>query len=137
MKKAGIILSVIAVIVFAAGCGEGGISPARLESGKKVYAQFCQSCHMENGSGASGMNPALVGSRYAAGDSKKLIEIVLKGSPAFEGDPSREYKNVMPSMAQLDDGQIADVLTYVRNSFGNKASAVAPEDVKGMREKKN
>ena len=134
MQRISIVIGVIAIVFFA-GC-EGGISKEKMASGKKVYQARCQSCHMNEGGGVPGMNAPLRGSQYVAGDKEKLISIVLQGSSAFGNDPSRHYQNTMPSQAVLTDEQIADVLTYVRNSFGNKGTAVAPDDVKTVREKK-
>src|SRR5688572_3209675 len=134
MQKAGVILSLMGFIFFM-GCG-GGISEARMENGKKIYATNCQSCHMDDGGGVPGMNAPLKGSQYVAGDKEKLISIVLYGSKAFTSDSERKYQNKMPSQPNLTDQQIADVLTYVRNSFNNKASAISAEEVKPLREKK-
>jgi mono/diheme cytochrome c family protein len=135
MKRTGIVISLIGIIFFT-GCG-GGILKAKMESGKKVYQQYCQTCHMDDGGGVPGMNASLKGSTYATGDKEKLIMIVLQGSAAFANDPGRTYQNKMPSLAILTDQQIADVLTYIRNSFTNKGSVTEPVDVKRVREKKN
>jgi mono/diheme cytochrome c family protein len=134
MKTTGAVIAFIGIIFFT-GCGGGGIPEARMESGKKVYLQYCQSCHMEDGGGVPGMNAPLIKSKYAAGEKDTLINIVLHGSAAFANNPERTYQNKMPSLASLTDQQIADVLTYIRNSFTNKGSAIAPEDVKPVREK--
>ncbi len=135
MQRTGIVISFIAIIFFT-GCG-GGISEAKMGSGKKAYEAYCQSCHMHDGTGVPGMNAPLVGSKYVVGDKEKLISIVLVGSAAFANDPARKYQNKMPSQANLTDLQIADALTYIRNSFNNKGSAIAPEDVKPVRGKKS
>jgi mono/diheme cytochrome c family protein len=135
MQRTGIGMTLIGIIFFA-GC-EDGISKERMESGKKVYHAYCQSCHMDNGAGVPHMNASLTGSMIVAGDKEKLINIVLHGSEAFANDPGRKYQNKMPSLANLTDQEIADVLTYTRNSFNNKGSAVALGDVKPVREKKN
>jgi mono/diheme cytochrome c family protein len=116
------------------GCSEG-ISNTRMESGEKTYEGYCQTCHMNDGKGVPDLNAPLAGSSFVNGDKEKLITIVLKGSAAFEGGPERSYRNVMASMAQLTDEQIADVLTYVRNSFTNKADAISPEEVGLVRAK--
>jgi mono/diheme cytochrome c family protein len=134
MKKSCIGLALI-VSIFFSSCG-GGISEEKMASGKKVYQTYCQACHMDEGGGVPRMNAALKGSPYVAGDKEKLISIVLHGSQAFGNDPSRHYQNTMPPQATLTDEQIADVLTYVRNSFSNKGSAIEPADVKTVREKK-
>lgn len=135
MQRTGIVISLIGVVLFT-GC-EGGIPEATMESGKKAYQAYCQSCHMDDGAGVPGMNAPLTGSKYVAGEKEKLISIILHGSAAFANDPGRTYQNTMPSLANLTDREIADALTYIRNSFNNKGSAIAPEDVKPVREKKN
>ena len=123
-------------IIFLTGCG-GGISEAKMESGKKAYLSYCQSCHMEDGGGVPGMNASLIGSKYITGDKEKLIGIVLHGSAVLANDAERKYQNKMPALANLTDQEIADVLTYTRNNFTNKGPAVEPEEVKLIREKKN
>ena len=81
------------------------------------------------------MNPPLIKTKYVLGDKKQLITILLKGlNDPIEIDDD-EFHNPMPPQPQLTDQQIADVLTFVRNSFGNKASAVTPTDVKNVRSK--
>jgi mono/diheme cytochrome c family protein len=135
MQRSGIVISLIGIIFFT-GC-ESGIPEAKMESGKKIYQAYCQSCHMENGAGVPRMNASLIGSVYVAGDKEKLISIVLHGSAALANDPGRKYQNTMPSLANLTDQEIADALTFIRNSFNNKGSVIAPGDVKLVREKKN
>jgi mono/diheme cytochrome c family protein len=92
---------------------------------------------MADGSGVPNLNAPLTGSAYVKGDDAKLIEIVLKGSEALKGETTRTYRNVMASMAQLSDDQIADVLTYIRASFGNNSTAIPAGEVKAVREKLN
>ena len=79
------------------------------------------------------MNPPLTGTTYVLGDKTRLIKIVLNGfneRVEIDGDI---YSNPMPALNILTDQEIADVLTYVRNSFGNKANAVHASDVKKVR----
>ena len=111
-----------------------GVSAARLAAGKAVYTQNCLTCHMADGGGVQDMNPPLSKTTWVLGDKARLIKVVLNGlqDQDIDGEP---YRNVMPAQAQLNDQQIADVLTYVRNSFGNKASAVTPAEVKAARGK--
>ena len=106
-----------------------------MKSGEKLYKIYCQSCHMQDGGGVSGMNAPLIGSKYVSGDKEKLISIVLHGSAAFKGDGERPYKNLMPAIPGLTNSEIADVLTYVRNSFNNKAPEITPGDVELARTK--
>jgi len=133
MQKKGVVVTLIG-IVFLSGCG-GGISKERMENGKKVYQMYCQTCHMEDGGGVPNINASLKGSAYVAGDKEKLVRIVFHGSAEFTNEPERRYQNKMPALPNLTDKEIADLLTYIRNSFANKASAVVPKEVKLIREK--
>ena len=83
------------------------------------------------------MNPPLSRTKWVLGDKAKLAQIVLKGLPGgqieIDGDT---FHNPMPAQESvLSDQQIADVLTFIRNNFGNKASAVTAAEVKAIRVK--
>jgi mono/diheme cytochrome c family protein len=106
-----------------------------IERGKKVYDNTCLACHQVNGSGVPGMNPPLKKTKWVLGDKKTLINIVLKGMDEEIVVNDETYSNVMPAFTSLSDKEVADVLTYVRNSFGNKASQVTEADVKKARGK--
>jgi mono/diheme cytochrome c family protein len=104
-----------------------------LANGKLVYAQNCLTCHQADGGGVSNMNPPLIKTTYVLGDKMRLAKIVLNGfseKVEIEGDI---YSNIMPSLNYLSNQQIADVLTYVRSNFGNKASAVTVAEVSKAR----
>ena len=114
---------------------EASVDPALEESiarGALVYKQYCIACHMADGGGAPPMNPPLTRTSFVLGDEKMLILVILSGMSGQEID-GEKYHNVMPPLDYLTDEQIGDVLTYVRNSFGNKESLVAAEDVKVVR----
>ena len=106
---------------------------SQVAAGKKVYLARCLTCHQVDGLGVQNMNPPLAGTTYVVGDKTRLIKIVLNGfneRVEIEGDI---YNNPMPAQNTLTDQEIADVLTYVRNSFGNKASAINASEVKKVR----
>jgi mono/diheme cytochrome c family protein len=79
------------------------------------------------------MNPPLIQTTYVLGDKTKLITIVLDGFSEDVAINGQKFSNNMTPHAFLTDRQIADVLTYVRNSFTNKASAVSLAEVKTVR----
>jgi len=106
-----------------------------IERGKKVYETTCLPCHQSNGSGVPGMNPPLKQTKWVLGGKDTLINVILNGMDEEIEVDGDVYSNVMPPLASLTDQQIADVLTYVRNSFGNKASAVTVAEVKKQRDK--
>jgi mono/diheme cytochrome c family protein len=104
--------------------------------GKKVYEMYCMACHQEDGTGVPRMNPPLTKTKWVTGDKKQLITIALKGLKGGEieidGD---KYHNPMAAHDFLKDQEIADVLTYIRNSFGNKATLISTAEVKTVRAK--
>jgi mono/diheme cytochrome c family protein len=105
--------------------------------GKKIYEEYCLSCHQADGSGVPKLNPPLKKTTYVLGQPEPLIKIILKGLDEEIEINGEYYSNPMPSFGGvLSDQQVADVLTYVRNSFGNKASAITAAKVKAVREKK-
>lgn len=103
--------------------------------GKVVYTQFCLTCHQVDGSGVPNLNPPLIQTKWTLGPKNILIEQVLKGSSGKVEIDGETFHNTMPPLVTLTDQQIADVLTYVRNNFGNKASIVTPAEVKAVRAK--
>jgi mono/diheme cytochrome c family protein len=105
---------------------------ASVAAGKSIYTQYCLSCHQADGGGVQNMNPPLIKTTWVLGDKTRLSKVLLNGlqDVDIDGEP---YNNVMPSHDFLSDKQIADVLTYVRNSFGNKAPAVTAAEVKAVR----
>jgi mono/diheme cytochrome c family protein len=118
-------------VVFMSFISAVVVDKATMERGKKVYVKFCQPCHQVDGGGVPDMNPPLQKISRIAGSKTKLIRLILKGNDTHEELDGETYNNVMPPFAkQLTDQQIGDVLSFVRNSFGNKAAVVTVGDVK-------
>ena len=103
------------------------------QRGNALYKKYCLTCHQADGSGVPKMNPPLIKTSYVTGDKTKLINWVLQGSVQHADIDGESYSNNMPAQKYLTDQQIADVLTYIRSSFGNKASVIIPADVKTVR----
>jgi mono/diheme cytochrome c family protein len=106
---------------------------AAIARGSIVYTQNCLSCHQADGGGVQNMNPPLIKTTYVLGDKTKLITIVLKGFNEDVEINDQTFSNTMAPHDFMTDQQIADVLTYVRNSFTNKASRVMAAEVKKVR----
>jgi mono/diheme cytochrome c family protein len=109
------------------------IDPAVMALGKASY-MICGACHGQNGEGGP-IAPPLAASEWVTGPVSNLIRIQLRGLQGPITVAGKEY-NMPGGMAALSyqtDDQIAGVLTYIRNSFGNKASAVKPEQVAALR----
>jgi mono/diheme cytochrome c family protein len=107
---------------------------ASMQRGKIVYKSICLACHMADGLGVPHMNPTLSNTTYILGDKKTLIKIVLNGFKEDVEINGQKYANNMTPHSNLKDQQIADVLTFVRRSFGNKASRVTASEVKKVRQ---
>jgi mono/diheme cytochrome c family protein len=106
---------------------------AQIKSGKKIYTKYCLSCHQADGGGVQNMNPPLAGTTYVLGVKDTVIRIVLTGFKAAVAINGQTYSNTMASFSFLKDKEVADVLSYVRNSFGNKACAVSASEVAAAR----
>ncbi|HEY4337655.1 MAG TPA: cytochrome c [Puia sp.] len=107
---------------------------ASMQRGQQVYHDQCLTCHQADAGGVPDMNPPLTGTKYVLGDKTTLVQIVLKGMKGVQINDD-DFHNVMAPHNDLTDRQIADVLTYVRNSFGNKARAISAAEVKAIRAK--
>jgi len=105
----------------------------QMAKGKKVYETHCLTCHQEDGTGVPRLNPPLIKTSYVTGDKKKMITWVLQGTTDKKEIDGEFYSNNMPPQNHLSDHELADVLTYIRNSFGNKAGAVTAHEVKKVR----
>ena len=113
---------------------------ASITRGQPVYMQTCIACHQPTGMGLPGAFPPLGKSEYVTGDARRMIAIMLKGLQGPITVNGMMYSNVMlPLDTQFpvlkDDGKVADVANYARNSFGNTSTdPVTPELVKAVRE---
>jgi len=108
-------------------------APKEPEGGEGVYKTVCASCHQADGKGMPGAFPALAASSWVNQDAETPIRIVIKGLGGPIEVAGAKFNSVMPPPAGLDDTKIAEVLTFVRSSFGNSASAVTVEQVAKVR----
>ena len=128
-----VVAPILMIMLLTTGC-KNSVSTAKMEAGKKVYDTNCGGCHMANGKGVPRMNPPLVNSPYVMGHAPSLIELVLRGSEFF-GNADRDYNNLMAPFSTLTDEQIADVTTYIRNTYAETGDEINAGDVKQVREK--
>lgn len=103
-----------------------------IAAGKTLYTTYCQVCHQENGQGIEGAFPPLAKSDYLMADTKRAIGIVKNGLQGEIIVNKKKYNNVMPAQP-LNDEQVAQVLNYVRNSWGNKGKIVTVAEVKAVK----
>ena len=92
-----------------------------MTKGKDVYETNCAGCHKKDGSGMPPIFPAMIGSPIANGQASEHVNLVLHG------------KGGMPAFKMLGDADLASVITYERNGFGNTGSVVQPSDIKSAR----
>lgn len=114
----------------APGGGSTRVADAGAAHGGAVYAANCTGCHQANGQGQAGVFPPLAGSEYVLGDKTRLGHILLYGLNGKIKVKGGEYNGQMPAWkGQLSDTDIAAVITYIRSSWGNKASAYTTADL--------
>lgn len=104
----------------------------RMKAGEIVFKTNCVACHQGNGQGIPHAFPPVAKSDFLMADKKRSIKIVkhgLEGAITVNGET---YNSVMPALG-LSDDDISSVLTFVRNSFGNKGDAVTVEEVKSVK----
>lgn len=105
-----------------------------LERGKAVYESVCALCHNTDGMGKPNQAPPFAGSDWALGSPNRMIRIPLSGLSGPVTVKEQQWNLSMPAMgAALSDDDLAAVLTYIRQSWGNKALAITPEQVKAVR----
>lgn len=107
----------------------------RIDLGKNLYSRSCIACHQVDGSGLANAFPPLAKSDYLNADENRAIDIILNGLSGEITVNGQKFNSAMPAQI-LDDDQIASVLTYVYNTWGNKGSVITPEMVRARREKK-
>lgn len=112
------------------------LTAASVARGKMIYLQRCMVCHQADGGGVPKLNAPLDGSTAVNGTNiAKLIKNIVKGFNDRVEIDGEFYENAMPAAADLTDAQIADVLTFIRTSWSNKAAPVTLMQVKQIRSK--
>jgi len=104
-----------------------------MKKGATVYNN-CQGCHQMNGGGQPGLIPPLAGSDWVNKGSERLVRVVLHGLSGPVTVKGNTYNNVMPPQGHLNDKELSYVLTYIRNSWDNKADLITPEMVAKIRD---
>jgi mono/diheme cytochrome c family protein len=108
-------------------------SDEQMKRGAAVYARTCIACHQPTGLGLPPVFPPLANAPIVAGNPELPVKFILQGLMGPITVNGMTYNSMMPPVAGLSDADIADVLTYVRQSFGNKANAVTADQVKAIR----
>ena len=131
------ITMLFAILVYTFSFSQTQVKPttasSTLTNGKKVYMKHCFACHQMDGSGTPGLYPPLQKTDWVSGDKTRLIKLTLDGIQGSITVNDEEYNKAMPAHKFLTDQQAADVLTYIRQNFGNKANAITPAEVAKVR----
>jgi nitrite reductase (NO-forming) len=108
-----------------------------IEKGKRVFLQNCAMCHQADGKGLPSVFPPLAQSDYLMADKHRSIGVILRGLSGPIMVNGQRYDGIMPPQVTLSDEQIAHVLTFIRNSWGNKGDGVSTEEVRAVREERS
>ncbi len=138
-----IIVFVLAELFFVSGEKEESEiqSPATpvviidsIAEGKKHYTQYCMACHQTSGLGIEGAFPPLIKNEWVSGNPERTIRVILNGLMGKLTVAGTEYNSLMvPFADSLSDKQIAEILTYIRQDFGNSSGAVDESLVAAVR----
>ena len=127
--------------LLVAGCAFGGeaaapagatppaAASAAAPEGRAAYARHCLTCHQADGYGVPNMQPAIKGGSWVRGEASALALFVMTGGFNSAERKESQSHNVMPSFRQLGDEELAAILTYIRQAFGEGASAVTAAEV--------
>jgi nitrite reductase (NO-forming) len=121
-------LAAVAVAATAAKTGALTLND-QVNAGKALFTGTCSTCHQPNGEGMAGVFPPLAKSDYIATDPKRVADIILHGMTGPVTINGQDYNSVMPPMSQLTDDEIANIGTYVLNSWGNPGGKISKAEV--------
>ena len=108
-------------------------SDDQMKRGAAVYARTCIACHQPTGMGLPPVFPPIANAPIAVGNPELPIKFILQGLMGPITVNGMTYNSMMPPVVGVTDGDIADVLTYVRQSFGNQGNPVSADQVKAVR----
>ena len=123
-----------AVAAATTAAAHGALSiDEQMKAGEVLYAGTCSVCHQTTGAGLPGVFPPLAKSDYLLADKRRAADVVLNGLSGPVTVNGTAFNSVMPPMSQLNDDEVANILTYVLNSWGNKAGQVSAAEVAEVR----
>jgi len=110
---------------------------ASIKRGQEIYQEYCITCHMANGEGVEGTFPPLAKADYLLKNRTESIKAIKYGMSGEIKVNGKTYNNTMSNLGLYDD-EVADVMNYVLNNWGNKSKKmVTEEEVKSIKEEKN
>jgi len=106
-----------------------------MKRGAAVYGRTCIACHQPTGMGIPPVFPPLAGSEWVAKDASIAVRNIVNGMSGPVTVKGATYNSMMPPVAGLSDKDIADVVNYVNNTWGNNGPTVTEEEVKAIKKK--
>ena len=134
MTRYKIILSVFFCVQAVVGLAQKFDLEKSIINGKAIYEANCISCHMENGEGLAGVFPPLAKNPNLK-IKDRLVKVILNGQSGTIRVNGVEYNGEMAPVP-MSDSEVADVLNYIRNSWGEKNSAILPAEVQQLLKQK-
>ena len=122
-------------LCFLAAAAVAAPDAASLERGKAVYSRTCIACHQPTGMGLPPVFPPLAGSEWIAKDASIAVRNIVNGMQGPITVKGVTYNSMMPPVAGLSDKDIADVVTYVNNTWGNSGPSVTEAEVAAIKKK--
>ena len=121
----------LAAVTAAATAHEAGTltQEEQVKAGQALFAGTCSTCHQANGEGMAGVFPPLAKSSMLAATPKRIVEIMMHGLNGPVTVNGKDYNSTMPAQTQLTDDEIANIGTYVLNSWGNPGGRITKEEV--------
>ena len=121
----------------AAGSASKELTPEQVvAAGKKSYQQVCATCHQVSGLGVAGVYPPLVDSEWVVGNEERVIRVLLHGLNGNIEVHGKIYNGAMPAFGKVTGGgynwneaKVSQVLTYIRQEWGNKAAPITKDKV--------
>jgi nitrite reductase (NO-forming) len=107
----------------------------QIESGGVLFKGTCSTCHQVNGEGIPNVFPPLAKSDYLLSNPQRAIGVVVNGLTGPVTVNGATYNSVMPPMSQLNDDEVANILTYALNSWGNSDGVITAKQVADVRAK--
>jgi cbb3-type cytochrome c oxidase subunit III len=124
----------VTAAVLASAAAPTANAAAPNAAGAKVFANNCAGCHGANGAGVPGLFPQLAANPYVSGDAKRVIHTVKFGLTGKIVAKGKKYDGVMPAWeGTLSDSDIANVISYVRTTWGNHGSPVTVAQVRAVK----
>jgi mono/diheme cytochrome c family protein len=132
MRIVAVLIGAAAIVACAGAADTQPASAAPVDSrppGQQLYGRHCLSCHQADGGGVPNMQPAIKGGNWVKGDPRALALFVMTGGFDSASRKDSDEGNVMPPFRQLPDAELAQILSFIREKFGDGASAVSEAQV--------